>query len=191
MLCGHLLVDTVLQTLIVEDMVESSLITEEIIERLASFESGDDITEEYQRIFEQFQAERSKLKCSQSENETAKFWINYMEYIGIVKRYIKAERTGNWKLHLSTVKDMLNLFAATGHLHYAKSARFYLQQMCELETSHPDVYHVFSNSGFHAVRRNDRIWSGLWSDLVIEQFMMRAIKTSGGLTRGRGMNESS
>ena len=62
---GHLLVDTVLQTLIVEDMVESSLITEEIIERLASFESGDDITEEYQSIFEQFQAELSKWKRSQ------------------------------------------------------------------------------------------------------------------------------
>ena len=107
-----------------------------------------------------------------------------------MKRYIKAECTGNWKLHLSSVKDMLNLFAATGHLHYAKSARYYLQQMCDLETTHPEVFYAFDTSGYHAVRQSKRFWSGLWSDLIIEQVMMRALKTSGGLTRGRGMSES-
>ena len=30
--------------------------------------------------------------------------------------------------------------------------------------------------GYHAVRRSDRFWSGLWSDLVIEQNLMRFIK---------------
>ena len=43
---------------------------------------------------------------------------------------------------------------------------------------------------FHAVRRTNRHWSGLWSDLVIEQTLMRSIKTRGGLTRGRGMTNS-
>ena len=42
--------------------------------------------------------------------------------------------------------------------------------------------------GFHAVRRSD--WSGLWSDLVIEQTLMRSIKRNGGLTMGRGVTES-
>ena len=113
-----------------------------------------------------------------------------MEYIDIIKQYIRAERMANWKLHLSTVRKMLNLFAATGHIHYAKSARFYLQQMTDLEETNPEVYDAFVNHGYHAVRRSDRFWSGLWSDLVIEQVMMRALKTSGGLTRGRGMTES-
>ena len=56
--------------------------------------------------------------------------------------------------------------------------------MTELEETHPDVYHTFVNLGYHAVRRSDRFWSGLWSDFVIE------LKTSGGLTRGRGMTDS-
>jgi hypothetical protein len=39
------------------------------------------------------------------------------------------------------------------------------------------------------VRRSDRLWAGLSVDLIIEQVLMRSMKTSGGLTRGRGMTE--
>ena len=40
------------------------------------------------------------------------------------------------------------------------------------------------------IRRSNRLWAGLSSDLVIEQVLMRSLKTSGGLTRGRGMTEN-
>ena len=33
-------------------------------------------------------------------------------------------------------------------------------------------------------------WAGLWTDLTIEQVMMRCIKSRGGLTRGRGITEA-
>ena len=36
--------------------------------------------------------------------------------------------------------------------------------------------------------RSDRYWAGFSTDLVIEQVLMRSIKTTGGLTRGRGIN---
>ena len=95
--------------------------------------------------------------------------------------YIRAERTGNRELHLSYVSEMLNLFAATGHLHYAKSARYYLQQMLEVPNTHPEIYLNFTRNGYHAIRRTGRYWAGLWSDLIIEQVMMRSIKGRGGL----------
>lgn len=44
--------------------------------------------------------------------------------------------------------------------------------------------------GLHVVRRSDRYWAGLSTDLAIEQVLMRSVKTCGGLTRGRGMSES-
>ena len=84
---------------------------------------------------------------------------------------------------------MLSLFAATGHNNYAKSSRLYIQQMENLSESHPQLYEQFLN-GHHSVRRSDRFWAGLSLDLVIEQTMMRAIKSRGGLTRGRGMHET-
>lgn len=110
-------------------------------------------------------------------------WISYIQYINILKQFILAERTSNWHFHLQSLKRILNLFAASGHLNYAKSARLYLQKMLFLQTSHPWLFEKFVN-GFHAVRRTDHHWSGLWSDLVIEQTMMRSIKTRSGLTRG-------
>ena len=84
---------------------------------------------------------------------------------------------------------MLGLFAVTGHSNYAKSARLYLQQMESLPESHPRLHAQFM-SGNHSIRRSDRYWAGLSADLVIEQTMMRSLKSTGGLTWGRGMHET-
>ena len=40
------------------------------------------------------------------------------------------------------------------------------------------------------MRRTDRQWAKLWTDIVIEQVQIRSLKSRGGLTRGRGMTES-
>ena len=84
---------------------------------------------------------------------------------------------------------MLPYFAAAGHNLYTKSAYLYLQKMTELKKDHPDVYKNFMEGSF-VLRRTDRYWAGLSSDLVIEQVLMRNVKTSGGLTRGRGITEN-
>ena len=132
-----------------------------------------------------------KLKTILAEkSRTAKLWLHYIEYVDTLKLFIQAERTGNWNLHLIAIEQMLNLFAATGHLNYAKSSRLYLQLMRELPTDHPWLYHCFAEQGFHTVRRSNRFWAGLWTDLIIEQVMMRSIKSRGGLTRGRGVTET-
>ena len=83
---------------------------------------------------------------------------------------------------------MLPYLAASGHNLYIKSARVYLQQMANLKEAHPDVHQCFKG-GLHVIRRSDRLWVGLSSDLIIEQVLMISMKTSGGLTRGRGMTE--
>ncbi len=60
--------------------------------------------------------------------------------------------------------------------------------MSTLDDTHPDVYRKFA-AGFHAIRSSDCLWAGLSTDLIIEQVLMRSLKTNGGLTRGRGMAE--
>ena len=85
---------------------------------------------------------------------------------------------------------MLNLFAATGHINYAKSGRLYLQLMMDLPHTNPWLHKKLSTGGHHFIRRTDKFWAGLWPDLVIEQVLMRSIKNRGGLTRGRGMTPS-
>ena len=124
-----------------------------------------------------------------TKSRTAKLWFTYLDYINITKRFIFAERTCNWLMHIEYTTEMLNLFASSGHINYAKSARLYIQQMHSLKETQPWLYKQFLDCN-HAVRRSDQYWSGLWSDLVIEQTLMRSIKSRGDLTRGRGMDES-
>lgn len=96
-----------------------------------------DLNENLTELQECITNKKERLK---NLSRTAKLWIQYLEYIDLLKLFIRAERTGNWTLYLSTLSKMINLFAATGHLNYAKSARLHLQQMLELETTHPWVY---------------------------------------------------
>jgi hypothetical protein len=61
--------------------------------------------------------------------------------------------------------------------------------MFKLELDHTEVYRHFK-AGHHVLRRTDRFWGGLSTDLTIEQILMRSVKSSGGLTRGRGIGEA-
>ena len=61
---------------------------------------------------------------------------------------------------------MLPYLAACGHNLYTKCVRLYLQKMSNLQKKHPDVYDAFKK-GLHVLRRSDRVWSGLSTDLVI------------------------
>ena len=121
-------------------------------------------------------------------SRTAALWIQYLEMVDILRSFIRAERTANWELHLKALTRMLPYLAASGHNLYVKCGRLYLQSMSDLRTDHPDVYRAFT-SGLHVARRSDRFWAGLSIDLTIEQVLMRSLKTSGGLTRGRGLTE--
>ncbi|GAB1600094.1 hypothetical protein Ahia01_000286900 [Argonauta hians] len=104
--------------------------------------------------------------------------------------FIRAKRTFDWSMHLHGVSNMLNLFAATGHVNYTKSSQLYLQNMLELPKSHPCLYKKFAEDGMHVNRRSDRFCAGIWTDLAIEQVVVRALKYQGRLTRGRGITES-
>eukprot|EP00794_Sanderia_malayensis_P019665 gene19665-21612_t len=93
------------------------------------------------------------------------------------------------KENKEVLSQMLHLFAATGHINYAKSARLYLQEMQKLPETHPWLHAQFTD-GHHTVQRTNKNWTGIWTDLAIEQTLMRSIKSRGRLTGGRGMTES-
>ena len=82
---------------------------------------------------------------------------------------------------LNAVNALLNLFAATGHIHYAKSDRLYVQELRKLPSTHPWLHQKFIE-GYPTMRRSEILWAGLWTDIVIEQVLMRSMKSRGGLT---------
>lgn len=193
---GHFLVDTALNALITKkaetmfpELDWSSMLANaaDIYDRLISLEvNSEDLQTNIllQSLTKKFIEIKTKLK----EHRTAKVWIQYMDMVDLLRDFIRSERTGNWKLHLSTVKKMIPYFAAAGHYNYAKAAHIYLQQMEQLQKNHPTVFEHFMK-GHHVVRRSDRFWAGLSCDLTVEQTLMRAAKSRGGFTRGGGCEE--
>ena len=74
-------------------------------------------------------------------SRTAKVWLQYMNYVSMTNEFVHAERSGNWQGHLAAMGKMLNLFAATEHINYAKSGRLFLQLMLDLEKNYSWLYH--------------------------------------------------
>ena len=86
------------------------------------------------------------LKTTLEENSrTAKLWIQYIDQVDTIKLFIRAERTGDWNFHLIAVGKMLNIFAASGHHNYAKSAQLYLQMMHDLPKPHPWLFECLTD----------------------------------------------
>ena len=131
--------------------------------------------------------ETKKLELAQT-SKTSQLWLNYQRMVEMARMLTKADRTGSWLMHLQAVSNCLPVFAAARHFSYLRSAHYYFQQMSDLEETHPDVHQKFLD-GFHVVRRSNQSWAGLSSDLVIEQTLMRSLKSIGGLTHGSGMTK--
>ena len=186
---AHFLVESALTALLLEDLEgkydQSDL--EATYHRLVNQEiTSEDVNEPLTITTLQQQLGTHKAHLIE-QSRTSKLWIQYLYYVSVVKMFIRAERTGNWHEHLEAMRLMLNLFAATAHINYAKSARLYLQKMQSLQFDHPSLYEKYCKFGYHCIRRSDRFWADLWPDLVIERCMMRALKSRGGLIHGRGM----
>ena len=113
-----------------------------------------------------------------------------MDYANVLKHLIRAERSGDWDLHLYALERMLNLFGATCDFNYAECARL-LTGNEKFEGYTPlDLQVSQEKKGYHTVRRSDWYCAGLWTDLIIEQVMMRFLKTRGEIMRGGGMTDS-
>ena len=131
----------------------------------------------------------AKWRRSLGEHRTAKLWLMYMSLVSVLRTFTRAGCTGNWLLYLQALRQMLPYLAASGHNSYSKSLILYLNNMEILQYTHPHVYRKFLD-GFFVLRRTDNYWAGIYSDLYIEQVLMGNVKAVGGLTRGRGFEQS-
>lgn len=112
---------------------------------------------------------KSKLFC---------FWDEYISMVLILLQFIKAERTGNWSLHLSSTTGMIPHFFAMDRSNYARWLPIYLADMCMLEETHPEVFKEFS-TGSHSISRSGQPFSQVWTDMALEQSINLDSKSKG------------
>ena len=78
-----------------------------------------------------------------AKDPTTSLWIQYLDMIRILRKFIRAERLGNWYLHIEAVSEMLPYLATSGHSLYAKSTSIYLSSMANLPNDHRLVHQHF------------------------------------------------
>lgn len=79
---------------------------------------------------------------------------------------IRAEREGDWLLHVYCVKAMMPYFFAAGHQNYG------LVYLRAIENLPENILPYFLN-GKHVMRHMNGLWNGIWSDMFIESTFMR------------------
>lgn len=80
-----------------------------------------------------------------NENPNFRYWWEYMKMVEILLQFTRAQRDGNWELHLCAFRSMLPFFMRYNHTNYARWGTIYLNEMHQLP---PEVKEEFSKGNF-------------------------------------------
>ena len=108
------------------------------------------------------------------------FWEEYISMVMVLLQFVKAERTGNWNLHLSSTAAMIPHFFAMDRPNYARWLPVYLADMHTLEERHPKVFQEFA-TGTHSISRSKQPFAQVWTDMALEQSINLDSKSKGGI----------
>lgn len=100
--------------------------------------------------------------------------------VNLLLHFLQAERTGDWKLHLSAVAAMTPYFFAMDRQNYERWLPVYLADMHQIESKHPRVYVEFMR-GNHVVCRSSHPFSQVSTDMALEQSINADSKVKGGI----------
>ena len=123
----------------------------------------------------------SRFKSESWESsQLFKFWNSYVEMVLVLLRFIRAEREGDWRLHLASTAEMTPYFFSMDRTNYSRWLPVYIADMHLLEDTAPEVHQEFMQ-GNHAVSRSYQPFSHIWTDMPLEQTVNLDSKTKGGI----------
>ena len=120
-----------------------------------------------------------KVGCEQSE--TFKYWATFLEGGDLLLQLLRAEREGNFELHLDTVCGVLPWLKAAGRHTYSKFLPVYVADMKALEHQHPASHQHMCSGGFVVRRSPDHRFNAVATDQALEQTVNRDGKSKGGV----------
>ena len=105
-----------------------------------------------------------------AESKTCKLWLDcLLKPVFLAMDFIRAEREGNFPLHVATLKAMHPYYFAAGRANYARAVSSYLMS---IECLPVDMFKGLVE-GNHVMRHKKGIWNGISSDMFIESTFMR------------------
>ena len=118
-------------------------------------------------VHERFQQYLNKLR---SDNGTmSAFWMSYVDLTSLMLDFIRASREKDWTLHLISISNLISWCFAYKRSNYAKYLLWYLLQMINLPTTHPDVHEYLADGDFSTQIGNDNPFACIPMDQTIEE----------------------
>ena len=99
---------------------------------------------------------------------TAKFWMIYVQLVGVYHQLERAVRTGDHRLYIFLLPQIANMFFAFNHPNYARWLTKYHDNLLNMESSHPGITELFDN-GAISIRRTKKNFSRSPIDITLEQ----------------------
>ena len=116
---------------------------------------------------------------SNQGNGTFVYWMQYFNMVGALLRFIRAEREGNWNLHINSFQEMLPLMTLYDHTNYTRWGTIYLADMQQLPETAPEVHSEFMDGNF-VVKESEGRFNQVSPDQALEHINKKC-KSSGGL----------
>ena len=132
------------------------------------------ISDEIQNDFDKFNKDR------RGKTETWAYWDTFIQMVALLKDLIRADREGNWPLHLHSVQALLPLFAVFDCINYLRWCSLYLEYMRKLVDTAPDIFESFM-AGKFVIKRTQGFFKAVGAEMCLEQTINRSQKSSGGI----------
>ena len=114
------------------------------------------------------------------ESEMFRYWNNFLIMTSLMNDLIRADRCGDWHLHVKTVQKLLPIFHVMDRVNYARWSSIYLEDILTLEKNAPEVYAQFLNGRF-TVKQSDTSNTSVSMDEALEQTINRTSKSNAGV----------
>ena len=117
---------------------------------------------------------------SQISRPVFKFLRTYMTMVSIMTSFVRSVRTGDWNLHLTSLKRFLKYYFSQNRLNYARLMPLYIAEMEKIEDTDPLIFNEFQ-SGNWVVNKNEVVpFCAIGVDTALEN-VNRSLKVNGGL----------
>jgi hypothetical protein len=133
------------------------------------------------RLLDLFQSYLDELRYR--NGSLASFWMMYIDLVEILLGLLRADREGNWNLHLANIRKMIPWCFVADKINYARYLPVYYSQMMVLEDTAPQTYRYFMSGGFSVQKGGSNPFGRLAVDQTLEETVNKDTQTSGG-TKG-------
>ena len=114
-------------------------------------------------------------KEGRGQSSTFAYWDSFLEAVSVLLRLLRADREGDFLLHLDAVLETVPYFHLAGRINYSRHTPAYVLDMKMLEHNHS------ASGGFVVRRKGDISFNCVPTDQALEQTINREAKNDGGV----------